>query len=86
MLITLSEAAALLERRHGKKVHRKTIKGYGELRYFALYNVSGWKVDETEFTAWAARAGRLRQTNPKPVDLSKMEAMASSRKKPKVSN
>jgi hypothetical protein len=59
-LLTLSEAAALVERRRGKKVHRTTVKAWGLGRRFKLYNVNGWKVEEAEFRAWAARTGRLK--------------------------
>lgn len=62
MLLTLSEAAALLERRRGKRVHRTTIKAWGNQKRFKLHYANGWKVDQTEFTTWAARTGRLRRT------------------------
>lgn len=61
MLITLSEAAALCERRSGKKVHRTTVKSWGLKRRFRLFQANGWKVDQAEFIAWAARTGRLRK-------------------------
>lgn len=59
MLITLSEAAALCERKHGKRVHRTTVKGWGLRKRFRLIQSNGWKVDEAEFVAWAAKTGRL---------------------------
>ena len=59
-LITLSEAAALVERRRGKRVHRTTIKSWGNSKRFKLYFVNGWKVDEEEFRIWASRTGRLK--------------------------
>ncbi len=58
-LITLSEAAALCERRSGKKVHRTTVKSWGLKHRFRLQNVNGWKVDRDEFVLWASRTGRL---------------------------
>ncbi len=63
-LITLSEAAALLERRRGKKVYRNTIKSWGEACHFGLVNSNGWKVIKAEFLAWASRAGRLKHAEP----------------------
>lgn len=62
MFITLSEAAALCERKHGKKVHKTTVKSWGKMQRFQLHYINGWKVDETEFTAWAAKTGRLKQS------------------------
>lgn len=61
MLLTLSEAAALLERKRGKRVHKTTVKSWGNQGRFRLWYVNGWKVCETEFTAWAARTGRLKR-------------------------
>jgi len=70
MLLTLSEAAALLERRRGKKVWRQTVKKWGDWGKFKLHFVNGFKVDETEFIAWAARTGRLKKDAAKnrPAD------------------
>lgn len=62
-LLTLSEAAALLERRRGKKVWKKTVKAWGEQGWFQLHWVNGWKVERDAFIQWAARAGRLRQSS-----------------------
>ncbi len=60
MLITLSEAAAMCERKSGRRVHRATVKGWGLRKRFRLIQCNGWKVDEAEFVAWAAKVGRLR--------------------------
>ena len=61
MLLTLSEAARLLERKRGKKVHWSTLRRWGQSGRFRLHFVNGWKVCETEFTDWASRAGKLRK-------------------------
>lgn len=58
-LITLSEAAALCERRSGKKVHRTTVKSWGLKHRFRLQYANGWKIDRDEFVLWASRTGRL---------------------------
>lgn len=62
-LLTLSEAAALLERRRGKKVWKKTVKTWGEQGWFQLHWANGYKVNRDEFIQWAARAGRLRRSD-----------------------
>lgn len=61
-LLTLSEAAALLERRRGKQVYRQTVKAWGLQGRFKLHWANGWKVMEQEFITWAARSGRLKKS------------------------
>lgn len=58
-LIPLSEAAAMLPRKRGKKVHIQTIRRWGNLGWFKVIAANGWKVRRSEFLAWAMRTGRL---------------------------
>ena len=61
MLLTLSEAARLLERKRGKKVHWSTLRRWGQAGRFRLHFCNGWKVDQVEFLNWASTAGKLRK-------------------------
>lgn len=76
MLLTLSEAARLLERKRGKKVHWSTLRRWGQAGRFCLYFANGWKVQETEFTDWAARAGKLRKKSGGGRDIEARSAGA----------
>lgn len=64
MLLTMKEAAALLERRRGARVHESTVRRWGRAGWFKLLWVNGLKVNTQEFTEWAARAGRLKRPTP----------------------
>ncbi len=60
MLLTVQEAAALLERKHGKGVHRSTILRWSRAGHFPVVYRNGWKVHQQPFLVWAERAGKLK--------------------------
>jgi len=64
--ITISEAAALLPRKRGKKVHYQSVIRWSGEDTFEVFQANGKKVRKTEFLAWARRAGKL---PPEPLRL-----------------
>lgn len=64
--ITLSEAAALLPRKRGKRVHYQSIIRWAGEHSYEIVQANGKKVRKSEFLAWAKRAGKL---PPEPITL-----------------
>jgi endonuclease YncB( thermonuclease family) len=65
-LLTLAEAAALLPRKRGKRVHTQTVRRWASGDTYEVFHANGLKVRRSEFLAWAKRAGRL---PPEPIRL-----------------